>query len=167
MNVKVIFKIGCNCLKRKFTVKIVHGDRRKCPSYGGVCLTIVRFIEVFLWETHLHSAGTCRSVRLREVSVLWDVHLKGFHCIWKRGLILPGYLFHDWWRSFRRERSCSFLCNAPVKSFYPNPPRQPRGQRKNLCDKKGRGTGKWSEKRAGHWKVKGLKWLIRAGQVRN
>ena len=52
----------------------------KCPSYRGVRLTIVRLIEVFLWETHLHSAGTCGSVRLREVSVLWDVRLKRFHC---------------------------------------------------------------------------------------
>ena len=24
--------------------------------------------------------GNCRSVRLREVSVLWDVRLKRFHC---------------------------------------------------------------------------------------
>ena len=52
----------------------------KCPSYGSVRLTIVRLIEVFLWETHLRSAGTCGSVRLREVSVLWDVRLKRFHC---------------------------------------------------------------------------------------
>ena len=53
----------------------------KCPSYRGVRLTIVRLIEVFLWETHLYSAGTCGSVRLREVSVLRDVRLKRFHCI--------------------------------------------------------------------------------------
>ena len=42
--------------------------------YRGVRLTIVRLI-------HLRSAGTCGSVRLREVSVLWDVRLKKFHCI--------------------------------------------------------------------------------------
>ena len=53
----------------------------KCPSYRGVRLKIVRIIEVFLQETHLRSAGTCGSVRLREVSVLWDVRLKRFHCI--------------------------------------------------------------------------------------
>ena len=28
---------------------------------------------------------------------------------------------------------------------YPSPPRQPRGQRKNVCNKKGRGTGKKSD----------------------
>ena len=55
-------------------------DDQKCPSYRGVRLTIVRLIEVFLWETHLSSAGTCGSVRLREVSVLWDVRLERFHC---------------------------------------------------------------------------------------
>ena len=52
----------------------------KCPYYRGVRFTNVRLIEVFLWETHLRSAGTCGSVRLREVSVLWDVRLKRFHC---------------------------------------------------------------------------------------
>ena len=73
----------------------------KCPSYRGVRLTIVRLIEVFLGETHLCSAGTCGSVRLgevsvlwdvrlREVSVLWDVRLKRFHCI----ALLAGALFH-------------------------------------------------------------------------
>ena len=41
---------------------------------------IVRLMEDFLQETHLHSAWTCGSVRLREVSVLRDVHLKRFHC---------------------------------------------------------------------------------------
>ena len=50
----------------------------KCPSYRGVRLTIVRLIEVFLCKTHLRSAGTCESVRLREVSALWDVRLKRF-----------------------------------------------------------------------------------------
>ena len=53
----------------------------KCPSYRRVRLTIVRLIEVFLRETHLSSTGTRGSVRLREVSVLWDVRLKKFHCI--------------------------------------------------------------------------------------
>ena len=48
--------------------------------------------------------------------------------------------------------------NALVKLFWPHTPGQPRGQKKNVCDKKGRSTGKWSEKRAGHWK----KCLIRA-----
>ena len=53
---------------------------RKCPSNGGVRLTVVCLIDVFLWERHLSSAGTCKSVRLREVSVLWDVRLKRFYC---------------------------------------------------------------------------------------
>ena len=48
----------------------------KCPSYRGVRLTIVRLIEVLLWETHLRSAGTWESVRLRETSILWDVRLE-------------------------------------------------------------------------------------------
>ena len=43
---------------------------------------------------------------------------------------------------------------------------QPRGQRKNVCDKTGRGTDKWSAQRARHWKMIGLKWSIRAGQGR-
>ena len=42
--------------------------------------------------------------------------------------------------------------NAPVKLFG-----QPRGQRKKKCDKKGRDTGKSSEKLEGHWKMEGLK----------
>ena len=53
-------------------------DEQKCPSYRGVRLTTVRLIKVFLCETHLRSAGTRGSVRLREVSVLWEVRLKRF-----------------------------------------------------------------------------------------
>ena len=50
-------------------------------------------------------------------------------------------------------------CSVPI------PPAQPRDQRENVCDKKGRGTGKWSERK---WrKMKRLKGLIRAGQGRN
>ena len=60
----------------------------KCPSYRGVRLTIVRLIEVFLQETHLRSAWTCGSVRLREVSVLWDVRLKRFYCIYFDQIII-------------------------------------------------------------------------------
>ena len=51
---------------------------QKCPSYRAVRLKIVRLIEVFLWETQLRFAGTCESVRLREVSVLCDARLRGF-----------------------------------------------------------------------------------------
>ena len=53
----------------------------KCPFYRGVRLTFVRLVEVFLLERHLRSAGTCKSVSLREVSVLWDIRLKRFDCI--------------------------------------------------------------------------------------
>ena len=51
------------------------------------------------------------------------------------------------------------LCAAQIvlPPSPPGSPGQPRGQRKNVCDKKGRGTGKGSEKRAVHWKMKGLK----------
>ena len=60
----------------------------KCPSYQesfswsyrGVRLTFVHLTEVFLWERHLPSAGISGSVRLREVSVLWDVRYKRFYC---------------------------------------------------------------------------------------
>ena len=55
--------------------------QKKCPSYGGVRLTFVRLIEIFLRERQLISAGTCETVRLREVSVLWDVRLKRFYYI--------------------------------------------------------------------------------------
>ena len=34
------------------------------------------------------------------------------------------------------------LTYAPVKLFSPHPPEQPRGQRKYVCDKEGRGTRK-------------------------
>ena len=51
-----------------------------CSSYRGVHLTVVRLIEDFLWKRHLLSAGTYESVRLREMSALWDVHLKRFYC---------------------------------------------------------------------------------------
>ena len=65
-----------------------------------------------------------------------------------------------------KNNTCNLLMRRS-NCFAPIPPGQPRDQRKNLCDKKGRGTRKWSEKRAGHSKMKGLKWLIRAGQGRN
>ena len=52
----------------------------RCLSNRGIRLTFVRLIEVFLWERHLCSAGTCESVRLREVSVVWDVRLQRFYC---------------------------------------------------------------------------------------
>ena len=42
---------------------------------------VVLLIEFFLQERHLRSTGTFESVRLREVFVLWDVHLKRFHCM--------------------------------------------------------------------------------------
>ena len=59
------------CARKKyFTVKIVHWDRRKCPSYGGVRLIVVLLVEVFLQGLDLHSAGTRQSVRLRKVSIL-------------------------------------------------------------------------------------------------
>ena len=35
--------------------------------------------------------------------------------------------------------------NAPVKLFFPLPPRAAPGQRKNVCDKKGRSTRKKGE----------------------
>ena len=44
------------------------------------------------------------------------------------------------------------ILNAPVKLFCPDPPGQPRGQRKNMFDEKGRGTGKWNEEKSGQWK---------------
>ena len=50
--------------------EIVHWDRKNCLSYGGVRLTVVRIIEVFLYGFDLSSAGTCQSSRLREVSIL-------------------------------------------------------------------------------------------------
>ena len=53
----------------------------KCPSYRGVHLIVVRPVEVFLLERHLSSAGTYESVRLRVVSVLWDVRFMRFYCI--------------------------------------------------------------------------------------
>ena len=63
-------------------MKIALWDRRKCQSYRGVRLTVVRLKEVFLWERLLSSAGTSESVPPREVSVLWDVllNLKRFYC---------------------------------------------------------------------------------------
>ena len=51
---------------------------KKCPSYRSVRLTVVRLIKVFLHGRQLRSAGTFESVRLREVSVLWNVRLKKF-----------------------------------------------------------------------------------------
>ena len=68
-------------LMRLFSIEILCWGMEKCWSYRGVRIKIVRLIEVFLWETHLRSAGTCESVRLREVSVLWDVRLKRFYCV--------------------------------------------------------------------------------------
>ena len=38
-----------------------------------------------------------------------------------------------------------YFYNAPVKLFCPHPPGQPRGQKKHVCDKKGRGTRKKGE----------------------
>ena len=58
-------------------MKIAHWDRRKCPFYGGVRLTVFRLTEVFLRKRHLSSAETSESVRLREVPVLWNVRLNG------------------------------------------------------------------------------------------
>ena len=62
-------------LRGSMSMKIIHWDMELCPSYRGV-----RLIKVFLCERHLISAGTYESVRLREVSVLWDVRLKRFQC---------------------------------------------------------------------------------------
>ena len=76
--------LSVSCKQRKInslTLKIAHWGRRKCPSYGGIRLTVVRLTEVFLWERHLSSAGASESVRLREVSVLWDNRLKRLYCI--------------------------------------------------------------------------------------
>ena len=67
-----------------------------------------------------------------------------------------GLILHWHWNRYLMRRS---NCSVSI----PPPSGQPRGQRKNVCDKKG-GTGKWSEKRAGHWKMERLKWLISAGQ---
>ena len=51
---------------------------------------------------------------------------------------------------------CQSNCSAPIP---------PWGSPLVIgCDKKGRGTRK---ERVGHWKMKGLEWLIRAGQVEN
>ena len=47
-------------------MKIAYWDMWKCPSYGGVYLTVVPLIEVFLWEGYLSSAGTCESVCLKR-----------------------------------------------------------------------------------------------------
>ena len=55
---------------------------------------------------------------------------------------------------------------APIKMFCPQNSSL-WGQRKNVCDKKGLGTEKRSEQLAGHWKMKRLKYLIRAGKGRN
>ena len=57
----------------------------KCASYRGVRLMIFRILEVFLRETHLRSAGICESVRLKGVSVFWDVRLKEVS-LYKNGL---------------------------------------------------------------------------------
>ena len=43
-------------------------------------LTLVSLIEVF-YEKHPSSARTYASVRLREVSISWDVRLKRFYCV--------------------------------------------------------------------------------------
>ena len=57
----------------------------------------------------------------------------------------------DWGRG-------SNLCDLCTAQMVLTPsPGQPGGQKKNVCDKKGRGTGKLSEERAGHWKIKELK----------
>jgi len=48
-------------------------------------------------------------------------------------------------KAAKRSIPCSplLLHNAPVKLLCPySPPGQPRGQRKNVCDEKGRGTRK-------------------------
>ena len=67
-------------------MKITHLDTRKCPSQGGVSLTGVRLIVVVLSRIDLKSAGTCESVRIRKVSVSWDVRHKRFYCIERKYL---------------------------------------------------------------------------------
>ena len=72
-------------------------------------------------------------------------------------------------KSYDFDPNTKLLCAGFVVN--PPPPGDPWGQRKNMCDKngrgtwkwikKGRGTGKWSEKGTAHWKIKELKWLIR------
>ena len=59
-------------------MKIVHWDRRKFPSYGGVHFTVVCLRVVFLYEINLRSAWACQNVRLFQVSALWMSVLKGF-----------------------------------------------------------------------------------------
>ena len=56
-------------------------NRNPLLGQGKVSVLRLTVLEVFLRETHLRSSGACGSVRLREVSVLWDVRLKRFHCI--------------------------------------------------------------------------------------
>ena len=47
-------------------------------------------------------------------------------------------------------------CFDPI---HPPPqlPGQPRGQMKNVCDKKGQGTAKWSKKEGGALQNEGIK----------
>ena len=77
IRVRIIFEIVSVRLKRQFTVNIAHWDRRKCPLYGGVRLTVVHITEVFLLERHLSSFKTCECVRFREISY-WMSVLRGF-----------------------------------------------------------------------------------------
>ena len=56
----------------------------------------------------------------------------------------------------QRNIAASELCDGQI-ILTPPSIRQPRGQTKNVCDKKGRGTGYEVKKRAGHWKMNELK----------
>ena len=90
------------------------------------------------------------------------------YCNYRKGVCLTSSSIENNHLGMENLFSRNFLShNAPVKLFFPIPPGQPLGQRKNLCDKKGRRTGKWCEKRAGHWKIRGLQWLLRAGKGTN
>ena len=70
----------------------------------SVRFKVFRLIGVFLLERHASSAGTCESVRLREVSFLWHVRLKRFYCKKKR--------FPERMRALKNQRP------EPYLSFY-------------------------------------------------
>ena len=73
-------------------MKIADWDRTKWPSYRGVRLTVVRVIEVILWETHLTSAGTCGS------SVLEKCPSNGMS-VWRSFTVYLPYFFRWLYKS--------------------------------------------------------------------
>ena len=63
-------------------------------------------------------------------------------------------------QKFKKITTAKSTFYASVILFLPQPPSlESPGLRGKICV-----TREWSEKKAGHWKIKGLKWLIRAGQ---